>query len=183
MFCPRCGQEQGSEESKYRSRCGFPVSELKELIANDGVLLSNKNAVSGLQTARKRGLKKGLFIFLLTFLFVPIISIITMSARAEPTLVAIVAIVLFVGGLLRMVYALMFESNEPIGIPAEQSHRTSKQNLLKKNKAAKQLPFENLSGSHIPPIQGNWRETNDLAAPSVTEGTTKLLEKEFEKER
>ena len=40
-------------------------------------------------------------------------------------------------------------------------------------------PSESIPTSgYVPPNQSNWRDTNDLAQPSVTEGTTKLLEKD-----
>ena len=66
--------------------------------------------VSTKGSARNRGLKQGLFIFLLTFLVVPIIAIMTVAANAEPFAVVISALLLFVGGLLRMAYAMLFES-------------------------------------------------------------------------
>ncbi|HTK38808.1 MAG TPA: hypothetical protein VL325_09980, partial [Pyrinomonadaceae bacterium] len=60
---------------------------------------------------RNRGLKQGLFIFLLTFLVVPLVAIISKGLDITPFFVAIAAIVLPVGGLLRAAYALMFESS------------------------------------------------------------------------
>ena len=178
MFCPRCGQEQISEETRFCSRCGFLLTGVGQVVLNEGFLPQNPNEGKKLETPRKRGLKKGFFIFLLTFLFVPIIAIITMTLRAEPVAVVITAIILFVGGLLRMAYALMFESNEPVAKTDEQGLLPSTQNLIGKSKAAA-LPPQNLSTSgYIPPDLGNWRDTKDLVQPSITEHTTKLLEKD-----
>src|SRR5688572_30758899 len=122
MFCPRCGQEQISEETRFCSRCGFLLTGIAEIIGNGGVLpeIYQANSARG-GSPKKRGLKQGLFIFLLTFLVVPIISIFTIWANSEPYLVAIAAITLFVGGLLRMVYALMFESSNPTENTLEQN--------------------------------------------------------------
>lgn len=181
MFCPRCGQEQISYETRFCSRCGFLMTGVGALIANNGNpegLITAKPAK--VETPRKRGLKQGLFIFLLTFLVVPIISILTVWANAEPFAVAISAILLFVGGLLRMAYALMFESGAPVGGTIEQGVYHTAQNLLggNQNKNAlppqSSIPIEN----YVPPKHGNWRDTNDLEPSSVTDHTTKLLEKD-----
>jgi predicted amidophosphoribosyltransferase len=32
MFCPRCSQEQVSEETKFCSRCGFPLGLVSEIL-------------------------------------------------------------------------------------------------------------------------------------------------------
>ncbi len=64
MFCPRCGQEQISEETRFCSRCGFMLTIVSEVVANGGVLpqsLSFPDAEM-ISSPRKRGLKQGLFI-------------------------------------------------------------------------------------------------------------------------
>ncbi len=184
MFCPRCGQEQISNETRFCSRCGFLMTGVGELVANAG----NAEALGAakpakIESARKRGIKQGLFIFLLTFLVVPIVSILTVWAAAEPFAVAISAILLFVGGLLRMVYALMFESSEPTGKTIEQTVYQTAQNLLNKGQNQNALPPQQSIpiSSYMPPKHGNWRDTNDLEPSSVTDPTTKLLDKKQEK--
>jgi hypothetical protein len=181
MFCPRCGQEQISNETRFCSRCGFLMTGVGALIANGG----NSDALTvtkpaKVDTPRRRGFKQGLFIFLLTFLVVPIVTILTIWAHAEPFGVVISAILLFVGGLLRMVYALMFESNEPTGKTIEQNMYQAAQTLLNKqpNQNALPPPQSIPAASYIPPSQGNWRDTNDLEPSSVTDPTTKLLQKD-----
>jgi len=129
------------------------------------------------QSPRSRGIKKGLFIFLLTFLIVPIIAILTVATNAEPYMVVIASILLAVGGLLRMAYAMMFESS------AESAGTGST------TASIKQALAERIGGSHsLPPPQtdpipaymspgaGKWQNTNELEPASVTDGTTQLLE-------
>jgi hypothetical protein len=125
---------------------------------------------------RSRGIKKGLFIFLMTFLIVPIIAIITIMVRAEPFAVVIASILLGVGGLLRMAYALMFESAE--------SGRSSLDRPTADQGLPAGMPIADLpsgEGSFAPPYfapQGTPKKTNDLQLASVIEGTTRLLENE-----
>jgi hypothetical protein len=94
--------------------------------------------------------------------------------------VVISAILLLIGGLLRMIYAWMFESDEPSQTASEQNVLNEAHNFLGKAKSENALlPAQSIpASSYIPPTQGNWRDTNDLAQPSVAEGTTKLLKEE-----
>ena len=73
MHCPKCGQQQLSEDTRFCSRCGFLLTGIVEVIANGGVLLANSRVgAKSISTPRKTGLKQGLFIFLLSFLLVPL---------------------------------------------------------------------------------------------------------------
>ena len=181
MYCPSCGQEQVSGETRFCSRCGLLLTVIAEVMKNDGALPQDI-AAPGSKTVsrRKRGIKQGLFIFLLTFLVVPLIAILTLAAGAEPYVVVISAILFGVGGLLRMAYALLFEEDAPKQEAFEQIPANPQKKFFGKTKSAKALPPQQsipVSAYH-PPKQGNWRDTNDLAQPSVTEGTTKLLQDE-----
>lgn len=178
MFCPNCGQERVSTETSFCSRCGFLLTGTADLLQTGGVT-SQLAPASGFKadSPRNRGLKQGLFLFLLTFLVVPLISIITIFVRAEPFVVAISAILLTIGGLLRMAFALMFESKAP---RAEVVDASSVQPLLNRPAASHALPPHQTypAQSYTAPATGNWRDTNDLEPKSVTENTTKLLEYE-----
>lgn len=177
MHCPVCGQQQVTEDTRFCSRCGFLLTGVSEIVANGGVIPGSLQKQGG-QSPRKRGLKQGLFIFLMAFLLVPIVSILTIAVNAEPFAVAIVAILSIVGGLLRITYALMFESNEPGAMTLEEKL------MAKSLKKPSDIPA--LAAQHTPPASdyvspasGAWRDTNELGVPnSVTDSTTKLLEKE-----
>lgn len=182
VFCPQCGQQQISDETRFCSRCGFSLVAVAEIVARggampDSLLPPDERPIS----PRKRGLKQGLFIFLLTFLFAPLTGMVSMLLNIRPFAVGIVAVLCMMGGLLRMVYALMFESRYPGGATLEQNVLAAKQNLLKGKPQVNALPPEQSipASDYVSPNAGNWRETNDLATPSsVTENTTRLLEKD-----
>lgn len=119
MHCPTCGQQQISDDTRFCSRCGFLLTGVAEVVANGGVIpgsLENRTA----STPRKRGLKQGLFVFLMAFLIVPLIVMLSIAVGARPYVAIFSAILLTVGGLLRMAYALMFESSEPGGMTLEE---------------------------------------------------------------
>jgi len=182
MFCPRCGQEQTSNETRFCSRCGFLMTGVGALVANDGILEALSVSKSGkVDTPRRRGIKKGLFIFMLAFLVVPLLAILTLMVGAqEPFAVVIALILLVAGGLLRVAYAMMFESSEPTGQSVEQAVYETAQNVLSGSRNQNALPPQQSipTSSYMPPKQGNWRETNDLEPSSVTDPTTKLLKEE-----
>ncbi len=105
-------------------------------------------------------------------------GMISMALRIEPFLVGIAVVVCFIGGLLRMVYAVMFESAEP-GAPTLEEKLLAATPAFKGQPQQRGLPEPSVAYvGHVSPAMGNWRNTNDLSPASVVEGTTQLLEKE-----
>ena len=181
MHCPKCGQQQVSEDIRYCSRCGFLLTGISAVVANNGIVPGSILGVKK-DSPRRRGVKKGAFIFLLTFFVVPILGIFAAFLNTEPIAAAIAAIVLITGGLLRIVWALMFESADPDTPTLEEDIVSRSQNILNKAPSGRDLP----AGTSVPadvysaPGTGSWRDTNDLdrRPSSVTDSTTKLLDKE-----
>ena len=181
MFCPNCGQERISNETNYCSRCGFLLTVVGELLQTGGQNpLVFPDTVPLSQSPRKRGLKQGLFLFLLTFLLAPLMGMISLALNIEPFLVGIAVVVCFIGGLLRMVYAFMFESAEPGNPTLEEKVIAGAAGLRSPAPAHPALPPQQYvpAVNQFAPSGGNWRDTNDLQPVSVTERTTKLLEKD-----
>lgn len=182
MYCPICGQQQISQETRFCSRCGFLLTGISHVIANDGNFpFVPPEKKSKTDTSRKKGLKRGLMIFLLTFLIVPIVAVLTIAAGREPFVVALTAIIFGVGGLLRMAYALLIESNEPDGDSPEENIVNSVKTLKGKG-AAKILSGQSSipASDYTAPKAGSWRDTNELAPHSITENTTRQLKKDEE---
>ena len=77
MHCPRCGQQQVSEETKFCSRCGFPLGLVSEVLSHGGFLPQLANLQKNKKFfTRQNGLKIGLVWFLIvTFLLVPLAAI------------------------------------------------------------------------------------------------------------
>jgi hypothetical protein len=175
MFCPSCGQQQTSEETRFCSRCGFLLAGISSLISNNGLATQTPaarehNAIS----PRKKGIKQGGQLMILGLIIVPLLAIISALFHLHPAPIIITSVLTFWGGILRMIYARIFESAYPSEVDAEQKTLNFVKKILGKKTAA--LPPQSVS-SYAPPIN-NWRDTNDLIHPSVTEDTTKLLEKD-----
>lgn len=182
MHCPKCGQQQISDQTRFCSRCGFLLTGIAQVVANDGIVPVQAPASFATGSPRKRGVMQGAFVFLLSFLLVPLTAIICMALGIGPEPVAVVAVSLTVGGLLRMAYALMFESGVSGGNTLEQNVMAASQNMFAGRKEAGELPPAQSIPASVyapPPGTGRWRETNELETPgSVTDSTTKLLQHE-----
>jgi hypothetical protein len=129
---------------------------------------------------RKKGVRQGGMLFLLGVILVPILGLFAsyFDSRFPEILTALAAIICFIGGPLRMLFAAVFEEGAPR--PIQQTARP----YMSPPVAPRQFgPAHNTalpppSISSTPP----WRQrpnTAELAnPPSVTENTTRLLDKE-----
>ena len=183
MYCPQCGQQQATEEMRFCSRCGFPLGVISQVLARGGVLTTGDVESQGRKMSpRQRGVRQGAMLMLSTVLIVPLIvfAILLFDVDQLIPLIPLAAVVCFVGGLLRIAYAMMFEDAAPFAAPD--------------NPIMPAMPFASaqlnapVRGTALPPAQEmpnpatDWRrrpETSEIIQPpSVTENTTKLLEKE-----
>lgn len=182
MYCPRCGQEQVNEDTRFCSRCGFLMEGMIEVVSNGGLpqeVLDKKHPEA--MSPRRRGLKQGGLLFLSGGVIVPILGVLTAMMNGEGYVVGIAAILTFLAGILRMIYALVFQSGVPT-LENESIVDTYKKDLLGKTASEneKALPpqqTEPIPDSYQAPNAGNWRATEDLQPTSVTEETTRTLNK------
>ena len=168
MYCPKCSQQQVSEEVRFCSRCGFLLTGVAELIKNDGEFpaVMEQNKTSRL-TPRRKGFKHGLFALLLLILTSPVILIIGKELEIHPAPLFLTFFILFISCVIRMIYALMFESNEPFDLQT--------QNAFAEQKTAGSLPPPQTD--FVSPTHGKWRDSNELVFSSVTDATTNQLDK------
>lgn len=177
MFCPVCGKQQVSNQTRFCSGCGFPLTGVSEVIAAGGAsLVKASSGANQVDSPRKHGIKQGAMVMLVgCFLVVPLVAILSAALDITPVFVPIFAILGFMGGLMRIIYALMFQSGQAQMVlePGEQNHQLnagSQRGLPPQTS----YPITDLSM----PVAGRWRDSADLSPGSVTESTTKLLEKE-----
>lgn len=182
MYCPTCGQRQLAENVRFCSSCGFLLTGISEVILNNGEIPGRNNQVSEIiqDSPRKKGIKQGAMILLVgMLLIVPLISMYHIMTNTEPFIAAIASIISFFGGILRMIYALMFESKFPLGITKTPVGLEANQSFIEGQQNLHALPEQQSIpvSDYVSPQPGNWRTTNDLVQPSVTDKTTKTLYK------
>lgn len=190
MFCPHCGQQQSTGAIRYCSRCGFPLDGVIQLLNNRGILPVYHSDEEGPPqiSARRRGVKQGGVLMLSGAVLVPILGVMSSFARNSnflEILVAFAAIICFIGGPLRMFYAAVFEEGAP-----NPFNRVPARPFAAASMPPPQFtpPVQNPA---LPPQSANpasgWRSrpiTAELAnRPSVTENTTRLLDKDERPDR
>ena len=184
MYCPQCGQQQASGIVRFCSRCGFPLDGVIQLLGNGGLVpvYQTSPEETGPPSPRRKGVRQGGMLFLSGAVIVPILGVFaSFSDAAFPQiLAALAAIICFIGGPFRMLFAALFEEGAPRRVmtygppplPTQQQFGPPRQNVA--------LP--------PPPARSpsSWRRPNtaELAGPpSVTENTTRLLDKEDHTDR
>lgn len=178
MFCPHCGQQQITESLRFCSRCGFPLEAVVQLLATGGLLPSFPGSIIKEPSPRRKGVKQGALLLLLGIILVPLLGVLSSfnAGNLFDILTPMAAIIFFLGGLLRMLYAALFEEGAPRYSP------------MMPNYAPPPMPAQfqaipragALPPAAIPPP--TWRTRPNTAEilhrPSVTENTTRLLDKD-----
>jgi hypothetical protein len=167
---------------RFCSRCGFPLGGVAHLLAQDGVFDSgNDDSQEQGMSPRQRGVRQGVLMMLIGVVLVPVLAILNSfiyGPNILDLLVPISAVVCFAGGLMRILYALIFEQgmtgqkqDSPTYVPPASPARLGTA----------------MHGQALPPMQSipipdfvpNRANTVELVPPpSITENTTKLLDEE-----
>lgn len=194
MYCPNCGQEQVSANLRFCSRCGFPLGLVAEVLAYGG----SHPQLATLEQKKNRFSRKNVFLFglawflIFVLLLTPLAAVVLGDTTLGEFLVPVTAILGTMGGILMMIFSLFFPSSRARfeSLPMRQNFAGTGQ--LHSNYQPNALPpqsanFNPVNNAYTPPVpQGvptkpDWREanTNELVMPpSVTEDTTKMLEKQ-----
>ena len=182
MYCPRCSQQQASEDTKFCSRCGFPLGLIAEILAHGGFLpqLAELYKSKKLFT-RRNGLIFSLFWFLC---FVLILTPLFGISGAPNELVGMTAVIGTMGALIMTIASFLILKKEPVilELPSHELPSSNIHSLHTTQQNALPPPHSQPVQSYVPPA-GAWKapNTGEFARPSsVTEGTTKLLEKDRE---
>lgn len=185
MYCPQCGQQQASGAVRFCSRCGFPLDGVIQLLGTGGMLPTYRSPDEPQQMSpRRKGVRQGGILLLSGAVIVPILGVLASFSNAMflEILLAFAAIICFLGGPLRMLYAAVFEEGAPNPFTA-----VPRPYMAVPARPPQFNPHPPQSALPPPPAQPSaWRSrpiTAELAnPPSVTENTTRLLDKEDRKE-
>jgi len=182
MYCPQCGQQQASSEMRFCSRCGFPLGGVAELLAQGGVLRSgDEQSQEQTLSPRRRGVRQGVLMMLVGVVLVPVLAILkgsTFGPNMLDLLVPLSAVICFAGGMMRILYALIYEEGTP-GVKRDMPAYAPPVTPAQLNMG--------LRGSALPPPQSipvptfapRRANTAELVPPqSITENTTKLLDED-----
>jgi len=181
MHCPRCGQQQVSEETKFCSRCGFPLGLVSEILFHGGFLPQLADLPKNKKwLTRKNALKFALSWFLvMCFILAPISGIADLDDLA-----GFFAVIGFMGAIVMVIFSFLFLSKEKKFYENEnflQGAQQPAQFAGRQNQQALPPQHAQSAQSYMPPPANSWKapDTGELTRPgSVTEHTTKLLRKD-----
>ncbi|HEY0457520.1 MAG TPA: zinc ribbon domain-containing protein [Pyrinomonadaceae bacterium] len=176
MFCPKCSQEQVSDETRFCSRCGFQLNGVKALLCGEGVASSGEIQKQA-SALRKRDLTIGAA---LMFFFALIMAILTVSFppassfRIIYLVIAWLALTLLINikPIIRFFLGGETSAADEKLMPAKFTSAFASQ--TGKQPAALPAAHESIPADFLMPA-ANTAEM--VPPPSVTESTTNLLKK------
>lgn len=176
MYCPKCSQEQISDNIRFCSRCGFQLNVVQALLIDDEISVTQNSAAgAAANSLRKRDLTIGA---LLMFFFALIVAIITVdmpashSARIVGLIVAWLALSVLINivPIIRYFFYGNTEQDSPLssGILSSLTARFKRNNHNVALPAAYSKPVTDY-------VTGAIKTAEIQPLPSVTEETTNLL--------
>lgn len=172
MYCPNCGQQQLSDNTKFCSRCGISTSGLAEWLAGGGGLAVRDEESAAIVPAspKRKGIRRGAKLMFLSAALIPVFFVLSIIVEAPIPL--FIPITVFLIGLSMMLYARLFGEE----MSHSRSHQTQPPSLGAKFGSSTLPPASNNMANRVGEQQVRTSEL--IAPPSVTEHTTKLLEKD-----
>jgi hypothetical protein len=179
MFCPQCGQQQVSGETRFCSRCGFPLGGVLSLLNSGGIpIVSAASTSPKMLSPRRKGYRQGAMLMIICLIITPLMAVLTEAGLPE-LLVPLSAIIFFWGGIIRMIYARIFQDATPQAAPDTLPPYIPPVGQPQFGAGARQ---DALPPQRNVPVTG-WRQTDTaeiVPPPSVTENTTRLLDDKAE---
>ncbi|MCA1567061.1 MAG: zinc ribbon domain-containing protein [Acidobacteria bacterium] len=183
MYCPKCGQSQVSAEVRFCSRCGFPLVVVGDLLATGGVLPARVPGYEGVGerpvSSRRRGVKQGLGLLLVSFLLFPFFAILH-EAISLPQEFMVLGAIGAMAAFIRIIYAVFFEEAAPRAPQyAPQPPQLYTPPIASRLHAAAQESLPQPQGVPVNDYRQPQVHTAEIRhPPSVTDHTTRLLDKQ-----
>jgi hypothetical protein len=174
MYCPKCNQQQVSDEMRFCSRCGFPLAGVALLLENDGIIPQvNPELDQKSCTSRRRIISESAYLTLVAWA-VALVGMLFVNFGGQFETVARIGTIIFfllgLVGLIRFTYGFLFvKDSVRTAMPLESSERF----FSEKASRAALPPQQSLPVSDYP-LRVHTKEM--LPQPSVTENTTRLLD-------
>ena len=124
MYCPKCSQQQVSDEVQFCSRCGLPLLNLKEMVLSAGkTRLDTSNKDKDIMSSREKGTRQGVILMLLSVILIPAYILLAALFPANDRLIEssvsdtpfekisqAALLTIFLLGLVRLLYARIFQA-------------------------------------------------------------------------
>ena len=167
MYCPRCSQQQVTDDASFCSRCGFQLGVVKELLVTDGALPARAGvSQSGFLPPGKKSARLGAKIIFFSLISLPLFFALSFIFDSPGPLLP--PALTFLAGLTFVLYARIF-----------------REDILPSQRKAEPALFGRMAGTPQPPLPSGTPRSElggvrvntaeIIQPPSVTERTTNLL--------
>jgi uncharacterized membrane protein len=177
MFCPQCGQQQASDAARFCSRCGFQLAAVAGLLTTNGAVTTELavEAMPAPESPRRVGARFGGKL-MLSGIFISIALAILAEIIGFEEDIAVLGMLVFFAGFFRLLYAFIFEEGPyRKRLQQQPAYAAPAPVAPPREAAALPPPQQQPARGYAPPRP----DTAELAyRPSVTEGTTRLLERD-----
>lgn len=180
MFCPKCGQQQASEDVRFCSRCGLSLGAVAQVLEGGSLPATRAEGHRAL-TKRQRGMRKGFMLMAGSIGFAALVVLLTLM-KDDFFILMPLAVVLFIAGLMRLLYGWLLEEEHAADAAGKRAKK-----WRGGAQSSPALEGTHARGGELPPARGfsatdfasRRTDTNQIRQPpSVTEHTTKLLSDE-----
>lgn len=184
MYCPRCGQQQVSDEMRFCSRCGFALGVVRELLAGGGELVRREAEAQVAQPSPAlKGMRKGVWIMLSGVPLTIMIGLLTAVNDAFAVLL-LLPFLCFVVGFVRLLYGTFFQDHAPRVKSSDLQPHVGSAAPVQTGAGARGPEWSALRGAPVEGFAPQRLKTAEMSQPpSVTESSTRLLDEEANLER
>lgn len=167
MYCPRCSQQQISEDVSFCTRCGFQLGPVKELLAGGGSVPQIIPPAG--RWSQRRRVRLGAKLMFFSLVLLPIFFAISLAVDEAGPLVP--PALIFLVGLAFVLYSWIFGE-----APATPKTTATFPGVTSRGLQSPTSPsLSPAAFGELPVKRANTAEI--IHPPSVTERTTSLLEK------
>lgn len=184
MYCPKCSQEQISEEVRFCSRCGFSIAAVRDLVASGNVLMApGSGAQTDPRSCGQKAVRRGAWIMLGSLAFTLFVALLT-AMDDDFAVLLLLPFLGFIFGLLNVFYGAFFADKRALKRAAAKSQA----GLMMPGQVGTHPRSPELPPARMTPVESftaKRGETAEMIQPrgSVTENTTRLLEEESDLRR
>jgi|SRR5690349_3363481 len=176
MYCPKCGQQQVSDEMRFCSRCGLALSGLAEWVTGGALLVKRADEPQNVALSeRRKGMRRAGKLMFFSGVLVPVFLVISLIVDEGAPL--IFPFFVFFVALAMMLYARLFGDNTAPVDNTSLNNPSAQTSQLPQSATRSSLPPA--ANMPLPTVGRQQVRTNELTQPpSVTENTTRLLDNE-----
>ena len=182
MYCPKCSQEQISDEMRFCSRCGFPLIAVRDLVASGNALVKLEEPLQA--SCGQKAVRRAAWMLMASVVLSLFVGFLA-AIEDDFAVFFIFPFLIFLIGFALMLYGVFIADKRAARKKAAALQKQLAASMQAHLNAAPRTP--ELYPSQMTPNEsftGRRPQTAEMfRPPSVTENTTRLLEDDPDQRR